>query len=89
MKFDGDTYDRGRDKPALKAQLDVVREVMEDGNWHSLGEIRTKTEHETGKHATEQSICARIKDLRNDKFGGYNIEHRCRTGRAWQYRMVL
>ncbi len=79
MTFDGKTYDPALDEKRLKRQLGRVYEVMRDGQWRSLAELRTETcwHREVGED-TEASLSARLRDLRKDRFGGYVVEHRRR-----------
>jgi len=78
--FDGETYERDRDHSRLKAQLDSVFAVMKDHNWHTLSEISALT------GAPEQSVGARLRDLRKEKFGGHVIERQYIEAGLWHYR---
>ena len=46
---------------------------MEDGAWRTLVEIADGVRARTGVEDPAQSISARIRDLRKEKFGGYVI----------------
>lgn len=78
---DGETYDRTKDKARLNSQFQDVRDLMTDGLWRTLEEIKAVTGHPT------HSISARIRDLRKPKFGGYTVERRRRTKGTWEYRI--
>ena len=82
MPFDGETYDRDRDQERLGSQLLRVAEVMIDGAWHSLPEM----EEMTGD--PKQSISARLRDMRKEKFGKCQIERRNIGGGNWEYRWI-
>lgn len=81
--FDGSTYDRERDRARLSVQLYRVKAVMGDGNWRTLEMISRAI------NAPQASVSARLRDLRKDKFGGYQIERRFVRRGLWEYRMVV
>lgn len=70
VDFDGETYDRGRDKMRLSGQMFRVYTVMCDGRWRTLNQISQATGD------PEASISARLRDLRKPKFGGFNVERK-------------
>lgn len=84
-KFDGETYNEERDQIRLGKQLQKVFDCLseERGGWLTIPEISQVT-----GIVAHQSISARIRDLRKDKFGGHNVEHRNIGGGTWEYRMV-
>jgi DNA adenine methylase len=69
--FDGSTYDRALDRGRLAIQLAQVKQVMLDGRWRTLEEISVLT-----SYSTLQSISARLRDLRKEKFGNYIVDRR-------------
>ena len=78
--FDGKTYEPS-DGPRLGAQLAQVASLMRDGQWRTLYEIA----HATG--CPEQSVSARLRDLRKPRYGGYTVERqRCKVG-VFVYRV--
>ena len=83
QRFDGVTYDHKRDHGRLAKQLNAVREIMEDGDWHTLGEIATRID------APESSVSARIRDLRKLKHGGHIIDRQYVEKGLWKYRMEI
>ena len=72
FKFDGATFEPEHDEARLSKQLLRVKEVMQSGGWLTLTEIAAMT----GDH--EQSISARLRDLRKPKFGGHTVDRRRR-----------
>lgn len=84
LDFDGVTYRRGLDQRRLNTQLNVVKKLMEKGEWLTLREIATQTGF------PESSISARIRDLRKPNMFGMRIETRRKPGSEsrgiWQYR---
>jgi hypothetical protein len=84
--FDGDTYAPDLDWERLGNQLKRVIEVMRDRKWRTLDEIQDITGDRT------QSISARLRDLRKEKFGRHSVIHR-RRGEPrlgiWEYRLLL
>ena len=79
--FDGVTYDPERDKARLTRQLERVYEVVRHGDWHTLASIASIT------GAPEGSVSARLRDLRKEKFGSYDIRRK-RVGNTFSYTCV-
>ena len=78
--FDEKTY-APSDGPRLGGQLARVASLMRDGQWRTLYEIA----HATG--CPEQSVSARLRDLRTPRYGGYTVERqRCHVG-VFLYRV--
>lgn len=73
--FDGRTFSARLDHSRLSRQLVVVRELMLDGRWRTLAEISMAVGE------PEASVSARLRDLRKEKFGGYEVGRR-RKGEA-------
>ena len=82
QRFDGATFDPERDGQRLTTLLDDVRNLMSDGLWRSLGHIR-----DTLQRGSEASISARLRDLRKERFGGFNVDHKNLGGGLWIYRV--
>ena len=63
-----------------------VHLILLDGLWHTPRELKEKC------MGSEDSITARIRDLRKPSFGSYRIEKRRTKDRKamglWEYRMV-
>jgi len=72
------------DMAALATQLDAVRELMMDGKWRTLREIRDAVPME----CDVASVSARLRDLRKSEFGAYDVKRQVRSGRTWEYRVV-
>lgn len=68
--FDGETYDHGQDGERLTGQLGRVFDAVRGGRWLTLGGLATIT---TG---SEGGVAARLRDLRKERFGGWNIERK-------------
>ena len=63
----GKTFEPEKDGERLGAQYCRVRDLMNDGQWRTLGEIRAATEY------PEASISARLRDMRR---GGFVVQRR-------------
>ena len=74
--FGGSATLERSDVKRLNTQLDTVRQIMSDGRYRTLEQIARIVKELSGKKATEASVSARLRDLRKDKFGGYNVERR-------------
>lgn len=83
--FDGSTFVPKLDAARLGKQLVSVYGLMSDERWRTLREIGD----ELGQ--PEQSVSARLRDLRKPKFGAYTVERR-RRGEAhrgiFEYRLL-
>lgn len=80
--FDGKTFDPSRDGDRLSGQLQKVRAIMLDHQWHTLKELSEKT------GASEAGASARIRDLKKVRFGGYNVVKERVEGGLWKYRIA-
>jgi hypothetical protein len=86
--FDGSTYraeredDPGSDRERLSRQLEAVRAVMRDGQWHTLGELAQTV------GGSEAGCSARLRDFRKPRFGGWIVERRYVARGLHEYRMT-
>lgn len=69
------------DRPRMDGQMARVYEALADGHWHQPDEL----EAVTGDNWA--SIGARLRDLRKERFGGYNIERESRGDGVFAYRI--
>ena len=83
--FGGKTFDEPRDGARLRGQLERVWVLMRGGRWWTLGQLIDRA------GGTTASISARVRDLRKDKFGGYDVERRRVPDRngLWEYRIKV
>jgi hypothetical protein len=82
--FDGETYEAPKDRVRLNKQLRLVWDVIKDGDWRSLHEIAAATGQ------PEASVSARLRDLRKERFGKFEVERRRREGQqgTFEYRVA-
>jgi hypothetical protein len=84
--FDGSTFEVEHDQSRLTKQLDVVREVLLGGQWHTPEQLEAATGYRWA------SISARIRDLRKSRFGAFVVERRSCGERAkgcFEYRIKV
>ena len=81
--FDGATYSPVLDHIRLTGQLARVYDVMQDGRWRSLQVLAYKAQ------APEGSCSARLRDLRKDKFGAYQVDKKRLNDGLWLYRVIV
>jgi len=81
--FGGVTYDPEKDKDRLLTQLGRVRDVMFDGQWHTLAELVVRC------GGSDASVSARIRDLRKKKFGEYTVHRKRVRDGLWVYKLEL
>jgi len=91
--FDGKTYEPELDKVRLTGQLKAVYRVMSDGKWYTLHDIQIRAlrnEWISGRVVkySEAGISARIRDLRKEKFGGFEVQRKRNQG-TFYYRLVI
>jgi len=81
---DGGTFDYELDGARLNAQMSRVYGAMKDGRWYSLDDISAVT----GDNL--QSISARIRDFRKEKFGSHivNRERSEESAGLWFYQLI-
>lgn len=81
-KFDGKTFDSGLDSVRLSDKLRRVLGIMSDGQWHTLSELASLA------GCSEAGASARLRDLRKDRFGKFDVES-SRSGPSglWVYRL--
>lgn len=85
-QFDGDTFEFKHDQVRLTKQLHIVFTLMADQEWRTIGEISDRT----GFH--DQSVSARLRDLRKEKFGGHTVERQRRDDPKqglFEYRLLV
>lgn len=80
--FDGQTYSPERDGARLGRALGATLAIMQDGEWHTIDEIASRV------GCSSPAASARIRDLRKEKFGGYDVERRHVSKGLWEYRIV-
>ena len=79
--FAGKTYDPALDEERLTKLLGRVFELMRDGEWRTLAQIRERV------GGSETGISAKLRDLRKARFGGYAVDARRADGGLWEYRL--
>ena len=85
-EFGGVTFEPELDEGRLRAQLLRVYNVMKDSRWRTLFEISAVTRD------PEQSVSARLRDFRKERFGGHSVNRRRRgEGRRglFEYQLIL
>lgn len=82
VAFDGVTYDPDQDHQRLKGQLWKVFELLSDGQWHTLAEMKNYA------GGSEAGCSARIRDLKKEQYGGRVVEKQRVAGGLWEYRMM-
>lgn len=85
LRFDGETYEAEHDRERLRGQLERVRRLMVDGQWRSLRQIAAVV------GGTEAAVSARLRDLRKERFGSWEVERRALGSRdrgLFSYRVL-
>lgn len=91
VEFDGPCFDPAYDQARLAGQLKRVFDVMNDGQWRTLEEIRVQIGARFNHADPESSISAQLRHLRKERFGSYVVERQTRGNRfygLWEYRLL-
>jgi hypothetical protein len=81
MIFDGATYDPVIDECRLTKALKDVFIIMSDRQWHTLPELASKC------CIMETTASARIRDLRKERFGSWEVSTQRNDMGLWQYKL--
>ena len=71
----------------MTVQFEAVKSEMLGGSWVTLYQLQEALD-KNGVQASTPAISARVRDLRKQKFGGYNVERRHVGGGLWEYRIA-
>lgn len=80
--FDGHDYNRKRDHRRLSGQIKKVWNFMNDGEWHTLGQINQVT------GAPEASASACLRDFRKAKWGSHTVEREYLVNGLYRYKLI-
>lgn len=64
-------------------KVDKVLGIMADGKWRTVRELALMV------GCSESGASARLRDLRKDAYGKFNVERRTRGARVYIYRILL
>ena len=81
--FGGSTYNAEQDRQRLSGALRCVRELMSDGEWHTIVEAARKC------RCSQNGAAARIRDLRKERFGGHKVVPRRIGPGLYEYRLII
>lgn len=77
-RFDGQTIVPALDNKRLTGQWKAVFELISDGKWRTLVEIKQEMWFRYGIAASEAGVSARTRDLRKERYGGHTVNRRRR-----------
>ena len=77
-----ETLIEDRDGVRLSKQREAVLDLMRDGRWRTLAEISASTS------APEASVSARLRDLRKQRYGSYQVDRAHVSRGLWRYRIA-
>ncbi len=81
--FNGPEYVPERDHVRLAGQMRRIFDLMKDGEWRTLENIRATTGDPPA------SISAQLRHLRKVRFGSHEIERRGLGHGLFQYRLIV
>ena len=79
--FDGATIVPARDFKRLSGQLQAVKSILKDHQWHTLAELAMRV------GGSEAGVSARIRDMRKPNHGAHKIERRHVNNGLHEYRL--
>lgn len=82
-RFDGETYSHEHDGKRLSAQYDTVFNLMKDGKARSLEDIGAMTKF------PQQSVSARLRDMRKLRFGSHTVQRKNMGDGLWLYTLIV
>ena len=88
LRFDGATYEPDLDEHRLSKQYRAVHALMLDHQWWTLAQLSRQASARLGKHVSEASASARIRDQRKARFGGHWVERERLDGGLFRYRLL-
>lgn len=77
-EFDGTAYVSSLDKERLTGLTKDVLSIVEDGKARTLSELCEELLSGDREHVSESSVSATLRNLRKDRFGGFDIRKRRR-----------
>lgn len=81
--FDGATYDHDRDGQRLSEQYISVFNLMRDGVWRTLKAVADSVS------APQQSVSARLRDARKERFGEHVVNRRYVGDGLYEYQLQV
>ena len=78
----GKNFSRARDGERLARQTRAVWNVMRVMGWRTLPELASVLDE------PQQSISARLRDLRKPRFGGWDVQRQYEGNGVWAYRVL-
>jgi hypothetical protein len=84
--FDGESYSRAHDRLRLNTVLGCVYRSLLHGERWTLHDLTQHCERELGRHVSQTSVSAKLRDLRKTSMGGYDVRsERVGVGGTWVY----
>jgi hypothetical protein len=83
LRFSGATLEPALDAERLTTQYERVFNLMRDGEWRTLAQIRAVT------GGSEAAVSARLRDFRKAEHGSHTVERRRVEGGLFEYRVVV
>lgn len=77
------------DQNALSGGRKCVYDCMINGDWWTLWELQEAINTSFGEFYSENTLSARIRDLRKPEHGNHKVERRSRCGRTYEYRLLM
>jgi hypothetical protein len=72
--------------PKLHKDVAAVKRAMRNLGWATLNAIQRYVHLDRG-YMAEQTISARVRDLRKDKFGSHRVDRRYAGNGVWEYKL--
>jgi hypothetical protein len=73
--------------PKLHKDVAAVKRAMRKLGWASLWAIQGEAIYFSGRWMPEQTVSARVRDLRKAKFGSHRVDRRYAGNGVWEYKL--
>jgi len=86
--FDGDTYDPREDETRLGRQMGACTALMSNYKEWTIAHLARAMSARLGRHVSEASASARIRDLRKERFGSHFVDRTRLDNGLHTYRLL-
>jgi hypothetical protein len=82
-RFNGADYKHDRDSARLTNQYNDIFNLMDDGEFRTLGQIAALTGHH------ESSISAQLRHMRKERFGSHTVNKMHKGNGLFEYQLIV
>lgn len=75
-----------KNRPSKCREVAAVKRIMRESGWIKLARLQVRLRI-AGIYLAEQTVSARVRDLRKDEFGGHDVRRRYAGDGLWEYKL--